>query len=70
MSKEDEIMREFDLNNGTCWIALSFCFDECKDIGLEPNTQAWFDYIAKRKYEIWQGLEDGTYKFESVKNKG
>ena len=59
-------MPEFDMNNGTCWIALSYSMDEAKARGIEPNTQAWFDYIAVRKYEIWQGLENKTYKFSAA----
>ena len=64
MSKEDEIMREFDLKNGTCWIALSYAMDEAKGMGLKTNTQPYFDYIATRKYEIWEQLENKTYKFD------
>lgn len=63
MSKEDEIMREFNLNNGTCWIALSYAMDEAKAMGLKTNTQPYFDFIAKRKYEIWEELEKKTYHF-------
>lgn len=58
-------MTKFDLNNGTCWIALSYAMDECRAKGIEPNTQKWFDYIAVRKYEIWQELENKTYKFST-----
>jgi hypothetical protein len=64
--KEDEIMREFNLNNGTCWIALSYAMDEAKAMGLKTNTQAYFDYIAVRKYEIWEQLESKTYKFSTA----
>lgn len=59
-------MREFNLNNGTCWIALSYAMDECRAQGIKPNTQAWFDYIAVRKYEIWQALENKTYRFSAA----
>lgn len=59
-------MREFNLNNGTCWIALSYAMDEAKAKGIEPNTQAWFDYIAVRKFEIWRELENKTYKFSAA----
>ena len=58
-------MREFNLNNGTCWIALSYAMDEARAKGIETRTQAWYDYIAVRKYEIWQELEDKTYKFST-----
>lgn len=58
-------MREFNLNNGTCWIALSYAMSEARAKGIEPNTQAWFDYIAVRKYEIWEELEKKTYKFST-----
>ena len=57
--------KEFNLNNGTCWIALSYAMDEARAKGIKPNTQAWFDYIAVRKYEIWQELENKTYKFST-----
>lgn len=58
-------MREFNLNNGTCWIALSYAMDEARAKGIEMRTQAWYDYIAVRKYEIWQELESKTYKFST-----
>lgn len=59
-------MREFDMNNSTCFGALSFAMDEARARGIEPNTQAWYDYIAVRKYEIWQGLENKTYRFSAA----
>ena len=58
-------MREFNLNNGTCWIALSYAMDEARAKGIEMRTQAWYDYIAVRKYEIWEKLESKTYKFST-----
>lgn len=58
-------MPEFNLNNGTCWIALSYAMDEARAKGIEMRTQAWYDYIAVRKYEIWQELENKTYKFST-----
>lgn len=58
--------REFDLNNGTCWIALSYAMDEARAKGIKPNTQAWYDYIATRKYEIWEELENKTYRFSAA----
>lgn len=60
-------MTEFDMNNGTCWIALSYAMDEARVKGIKPNTQAWFNYIAVRKYEIWEELEKKTYKFNAYK---
>ena len=59
-------MKEFNLNNGTCWIALSYAMDEARAKGIEMRTQAWYDYIAVRKYEIWQELENKTYKFSAA----
>ena len=59
-------MREFNLNNGTCWIALSYAMDEARAKGIEMRTQAWYDYISVRKYEIWQELESKTYKFSAA----
>ena len=59
-------MKEFNLNNGTCWIALSYAMDEARAKGIETRTQAWYDYIAVRKYEIWQKLENKTYKFSAA----
>lgn len=59
-------MTEFDVRNGTCWIALSYAMDEARAKGLETRTQAWYDYIAVRKYEIWQELENKTYKFSAA----
>lgn len=59
-------MEDFNLNNGTCWIALSYAMDEARAKGLETRTQAWYDYIAVRKYEIWQELENKTYKFSAA----
>lgn len=57
-------MPEFDMNNGTCWIALSYAIDESKALGIEYGTQAYYDFIATRKLEIWQELENKAYKFE------
>lgn len=59
-------MTEFDVRNGTCWIALSYAMDEARAKGLETRTQAWYDYIAERKYEIWREIEDKTYKFSAA----
>lgn len=59
-------MPEFDMRNGTCWIALSYAMDEARAKGIEMRTQAWYDYIAVRKYEIWQELENKTYKFSAA----
>lgn len=56
-------MREFSLNNGTCFGALTYAIDESKALGIEYGTQAYYDFIAKRKYEIWEELEKKTYKF-------
>jgi hypothetical protein len=57
--------KEFSLNNGTCWIALSYAIEESKAQGIEYGTQAYYDFIATRKYEIWQELENKTYKFNA-----
>lgn len=62
----NKIMTEFNLNNGTCWIALSYAMDEARAKGIETRTQAWYDYIAVRKYEIWQEIENKTYKFSAA----
>ena len=59
-------MTEFDVKNGTCFAAISYAMDEARANGLEPRTQAWYDYIAVRKYEIWQKLENKTYKFSAA----
>ena len=56
-------MRKFSLSNGTCWIALSYAIDESKVKGIKYGTQAYYDFIAKRKYEIWEELEKKTYHF-------
>ena len=61
MCKEDKIMREFNLNNGTCFLALSYAMEESKALGIEYGTQEYYDFIAKRKLEIWQELEEKTY---------
>lgn len=58
-------MQEFDMNSGTCFGALTYAMSEAQSKGIEPNTQAWFDYIATRKLEIWQELENKTYKFST-----
>ena len=59
-------MPEFDIvNSGTCFGALTYAMSEAQSKGIEPNTQAWFDYIAVRKYEIWEELENKTYKFST-----
>ena len=59
-------MAEFDMRNGTCWIALSYAMDEARAKGIETRTQAWYDYIAVRKYEIWRELENKTYNFSAA----
>lgn len=56
-------MEEFNLNNGTCFLALSYAMDEAKALGIEYRTQEYYDFIAKRKIEIWRELEAKTYKF-------
>lgn len=56
---------EFDMNNGTCWIALSYAIEESEAWGIEYGTQAYYDFIATRKLEIWQELENKTYKFST-----
>lgn len=56
-------MREFNLNNGTCFGALTYAIDEAKALGIEFHTQAYYDFIAKRKLEIWEELENKTYRF-------
>ena len=56
-------MREFSLKNGTCCIALSYAMDESKALGIEYGTQAYYDFIATRKMEIWEELENKTYHF-------
>lgn len=56
-------MSEFDMNNGTCWIALSYAIEESKALGIEYGTQDYYDFIATRKLEIWQELENKTYRF-------
>ena len=61
--KEDEIMREFNLKNGTCFLALSYAMEESKALGIEYGTQEYYDFIAQRKMEIWQELEEKTYHF-------
>ena len=43
--------REFDMNSGTCFCALVCAQDEAKVKGIEPNTQAWFDYVGKKRIE-------------------
>ena len=59
-------MPEFDMRNGTCLGALTYAMDEARAKGIETRTQAWYDYIAVRKYEIWQELENKTYKFSDA----
>ena len=58
-------MPEFDVRNGSCFAAISYAMDEARAKGIEMRTQAWYDYIAERKYEIWRELEDKTYKFST-----
>ena len=59
-------MTEFDMRNGTCFGALTYAMDEARAKGIEPKTQAWYDYIAVRKYEIWAELENKTYRFSTA----
>lgn len=58
-------MREFDeKNSGTCFAALVEANWEAKALGLEPRSQAWYDFINRRKYEIADLLEAKAYKFQ------
>ena len=59
-------MPEFDVRNGSCFAAISYAMDEARAKGIEMRTQAWYDYIAERKYEIWRELEDKTYNFSAA----
>ena len=59
-------MTEFDMRNGSCLGAISYAMDEARAKGIETRTQAWYDYIAVRKYEIWREIEDKTYKFSAA----
>lgn len=59
-------MPEFDMRNRSCFAAISYAMDEARAKGIEMRTQAWYDYIAVRKYEIWQELENKTYKFSAA----
>lgn len=57
-------MREFDIkNSGTCFAALVEANWEAKALGLEPRSQAWYEFIEKRKYEIADLIEAKAYKF-------
>ena len=56
-------MKEFDLNDGLCFLALTYAMDETRVLGIRFRTQAYYDYIGKRKFEIWEGLKNKTYKF-------
>lgn len=62
------IMREFDLKDGTCWIALSYAMDECKVLGIEYGSEKYYDYVGTRKYEIWEALENRSYDFNAFVN--
>lgn len=55
--------REFNLNNGTCWIALSYAIEESKALGIEYGTQEYYDYVARRKVEILEALKKKSYRF-------
>lgn len=55
--------REFNLNNGTCWIALSYAMDEAKVLGIEYRSQEYYDYVARRKVEILEALKKKSYRF-------
>ena len=58
-------MKEFDMKNGSCFGALSYAVDEARARGIEYGTKEYFDFIAKRKLEIWEALENKTYKFNA-----
>ncbi len=64
--KRNRDMSEFDMSSGTCFCALVCAQDEARAKGIEPNSQAWFDYVGKRKYEIWEELENKTYRFSAA----
>ena len=46
-----------------CFLALSYAIDESKVLGIEYRTQEYYDYIAKRKIEIWEALKKKSYRF-------
>lgn len=56
-------MSEFNLKDGTCFLALSFAMDEAKVLGIEYKSQEYYDYIAVRKIEIWEELKNKEYRF-------
>ena len=49
--------------SGTCMLALSCAIDEARHYGIEYRTERYYDFIARRKIEIWRELENKTYKF-------
>lgn len=58
-------MKEFNMRDGTCFGALSYAVDEARARGIEYGTKEYFDFIAKRKLEIWEALKNKTYKFNA-----
>ena len=56
-------MSEFSLKDGTCFLALSFAIDETKVLGIEYRSQEYYDYVARRKVEIWEALKKKSYRF-------
>lgn len=56
-------MSEFSLKDGTCFLALSYAIDETKVLGIEHRSQEYYDYVARRKVEIWEALKKNSYRF-------
>ena len=57
------IMSEFNLIDGLCFLALSYAIDESQVKGIEYRTREYYDFIARRKIEIWEALKNREYKF-------
>lgn len=62
MSKEDEIMDGFNINDTMWMIANSYAYDEARKLKLKGDRA--FNYVLSRRATIKEQLEAKTYKFE------
>lgn len=54
---------EIDKNSGTWGIAISYAYDEAKAKGMRRGGIPMYNYVTKRAPEIYEQLENKTYKF-------
>jgi hypothetical protein len=54
---------EIDKESGMWGIACSYAYDEAKAKGMRRGGIPMYNYVTKRAPEIYEQLENKTYKF-------